>query len=202
MKSYRWLIVLLLPFMLRCTPGGTYPVALRYQPLDSFANLKQKLGPTAAIAPFNDTRMEKLYIGISFPLSGSVFRFQTHPLPLDQSLQAIVSDVLARHGIKTVSIPAWDGNPESLKDIKTDSVILIDIRDFWLEGKGGVLGTNVKIAVHLIIHLGIKKENKVFTRNVDTEKEMTVTRLTPEKVEEIVDQVTSEIFDAFFSNPY
>jgi len=50
--------------------------------------------------------------------------------------------------------------------------------------------------------LGVKKEGKVFTRNVESEKEMTVPRSTPEGVEAMINQMLTEIFDNYFSNPY
>jgi hypothetical protein len=53
-----------------------------------------------------------------------------------------------------------------------------------------------------VIHLGVKKEAKVFTRNADVEKEITVSRSTPERVEAIISQILSDIFDTFFSSPY
>jgi hypothetical protein len=48
----------------------------------------------------------------------------------------------------------------------------------------------------------VKKEGKVFTRNVEVEKEMTVARSTPEKVEAMINQILTDIFDSYFSNPY
>jgi hypothetical protein len=48
----------------------------------------------------------------------------------------------------------------------------------------------------------VKKEGKVFTRNMEVEKEMTVARSTPERVEMMVNQMLTEIFDSYFSNPY
>jgi hypothetical protein len=53
-----------------------------------------------------------------------------------------------------------------------------------------------------VIHLGVKNEGKVFTRNVDVEKEITVSRSTPERVEAIINQILTDIFDAYFSSPY
>jgi hypothetical protein len=48
----------------------------------------------------------------------------------------------------------------------------------------------------------VKKEAKVFTRNVEVEKEMTVARSTPERVEAMINQMLTDVFDTFFSNPY
>ena len=56
--------------------------------------------------------------------------------------------------------------------------------------------------VHFVIHLGVKKEGKVFTRNVEVEKEMTVARSTPQRVEMIVNQILADVFDSYLTNPY
>jgi hypothetical protein len=44
----------------------------------------------------------------------------------------------------------------------------------------------------------VKKEGKVFTRNVEVEKEMTVARLTPEGVEQKINQIPADILDSYF----
>jgi uncharacterized lipoprotein YajG len=92
--------------------------------------------------------------------------------------------------------------PESLKNIEADSVLMVEIKKFWTEGKSSLFGTKVKTSIQLLIHLGVKKEGKVFTRNVEVEKEMTVARLTPEKVEHMINETLTEIFDSFFSDPF
>jgi hypothetical protein len=53
-----------------------------------------------------------------------------------------------------------------------------------------------------VIHLGVKNEGKVFTKNNGIEKEMTVSRSTPARMEAVVNQILSDIFDAFLSSPY
>jgi len=104
--------------------------------------------------------------------------------------------------VKVVPISSWDGRPESLKDMDADSVLMIEIKRFWTEGKAYPFRTNVRTVVQLVIHLGVKKEGKVFTRNMEVEKEMTVARSTLQKVETIMNQILTDIFDSYFSNPY
>jgi len=48
----------------------------------------------------------------------------------------------------------------------------------------------------------VKKEEKVFTRNVEVEKEVTLPRLTPEAMEGALNEILRDILDSFFSNPY
>jgi hypothetical protein len=113
-----------------------------------------------------------------------------------------LTEVLSLQGVKTIPISSWDGRPESLKTIETDSVLMIEIKKFWTEGRAVHFKTNVMTSIHFVIHLGVKKEGKVFTKNVTVEKEMTVLRWTPEKVEQTVNEILAGIFDSFFSDPY
>jgi hypothetical protein len=48
----------------------------------------------------------------------------------------------------------------------------------------------------------VKNEGKVYTRNVEMEKEITEARATPEKMEAMINQILADVFDAYFSNPY
>jgi hypothetical protein len=203
MKSNRWLFVLCLGFIvLGCAKAGTHSLSLRYQPAKEFSSLQTKVGPTLGLAPFKDERPDTYYIGLHTTLQGDPIYFKSHPFPLDRAIQESLSHVLSRYGVKTISISNWDGKPESLKPMESDSVLMIEIKKFWTDGKSSSFKTTVKAAVQLAIHLGVKKEAKVFTRNVEVEKEMTVARSTPERVEAMINQMLTDVFDTFFSNPY
>jgi hypothetical protein len=203
MKSYRWVTILFLCFfILGCAKARTYSLYLRYQPSRDFSSLQQKIGSILGIAPFKDERSETLYIGIHTPLQGTSSYFKSDPFPLERAIMNSLTEVLSLQGVKTVPISSWDGRPESLKTMETDSVLMIEIKKFWTEGRAVPFKTNVKMSIHFVIHLGVKKEGKVFTKNVTVEKEMTVFRLAPEKVEQTVNEILAEIFDSFFSNPY
>ena len=203
MKSIRFLIFLSLGiFVLGCAKIGTHSLYLRYQPVKEFPSLQQKVGSTLAIAPFKDERTDTLYIGVHTNLQGDSSYFKSHPFPLEKAIKESLSGALSRYGVKTVSFANWDGKPESLKNMETDSVMMIEIKRFWTEGKAYTFRTIVKTTVQCVIHLGVKKEGKVFTRNVEVEKEMTVARSTPEKVEAMINQILTDIFDSYFSNPY
>ena len=143
------------------------------------------------------------YISVSIPpLQGVSSHFKSDPFPLEKAITEALSDVFSRRGVKTVPISDWDGKPESLKEIETDSVLMINIKNFWIEGKALPFRTDAKTLIHFIIHLGVKKEGMVFTRNMEVEKEIPVARLTPERMEEMVNQTLTDIFDSFLSNPY
>jgi hypothetical protein len=203
MKSIRWLFILSLGFfVLGCAKTGTHSLSLRYQPVKEFSSLQTKVGSTLGMAPFKDERPDTLYIGVHTNLEGDSNYFKSHPFPLERAIMESLSDALSRYGVKTIPISNWDGKPESLKNMETDSVLMIEIKRFWTEGKASAFRTTMKTTVQCVIHLGVKKEGKVFTRNVEVEKEMTVARSTPEKVEAMINQILTDIFDSYFSNPY
>jgi hypothetical protein len=206
MKSIRSLVILSSLFLgfftLGCANAGTYPLSLRYQPIKEFSSLQAKIGSTLGMAPFKDERPETLYIGLHTRLQGDSDYFKSEPLPLERAIKESLSEALSRSGVKTLPISDWDGKPESLKNLQTDSVMVIEIKRFWTEGKAFLFRTKVKTAVQLAIHLGVKREGKVYTRNVEIEKEMTVARSTPERVEAMINQILTDIFDSYFSNPY
>jgi hypothetical protein len=201
LKVLSLLVLFFLFFVIDCAEAQTYSLSLRYQPKKGFPSLQQKFGPTLGIAPFKDERREKSHIGIHFPLRGLATHFESNPAPLEKALQEALRDSLSRLGLKVVSVSNWEGTPDSLKNIDTDSVLTIEIKKFWTEGMGSLFRTNIKTTVQLVIHLGVKNEGKVFTRNADVEKEITVPRSTPERVEAIINEILSDIFDAFFSSP-
>jgi hypothetical protein len=203
MKSYRWFsIVLILFFVFGCAKGGTHLVRIQYQPGKEFSSLSGKIGSTLGLVPIKDERTDQLYIGRHTPHDGPISYFKSDPFPLNQAMIDAISSALSCYGMKTVPISNWDGQPESLKSIGADSALMVQIKRFWTEGKAGAFRTNAKTSVHLVIHLGVKKEGKVFTRKIEVEKEATFNRLTPERVEAIINQTLTEIFDGFFSNPY
>jgi hypothetical protein len=202
-KYFCWLLIMFMGFsFLGCATGGTFPVHLKYRPGRGFPSLQQKLGSTLGIAPFKDERSDTLYIGHHASFRGISSYFKSDSFPLEKAIEESISNIISRYGVKTTYISDWDGKPEFLKSMETDSVLMIEIKKFWTEGRAATFRTNINTSIHLNIHLGVKKEVKVFTRKVDMEKEMTVARLTPERVEETLNQILTEIFDNFFSNPY
>ena len=79
---------------------------------------------------------------------------------------------------------------------------MIEIKQFWIEGSRAAFRTNAKTSIHLVIHLGVKKEGKVFSKNVEVNREVALPRLTPEGMEKTFNEILTEVFDSFFSNPY
>ena len=203
MKSLRWpMITFLCFFILSCAKGGTYSLYLRYQPLRELSSLRQKIGSTLGMVPFRDERPDTLYLGRYTPLQGVSTYFKTNPSPLEKAMIESLSNVLSQRGMRIIPVSTWDGKPESLQTMETDSVLMIEIKKFWLEGRTHLFRTELKSTIHFVIHLGVKKEGRVFTRNVEVEKEMSLPRLTPERMEQAVNEILSDIFDNFFSNPY
>jgi hypothetical protein len=196
------LALFLILFALNCAEARTYSLSIRYQPMKEFPSLQQKFGSTLAVAPFIDERQEKSYIGVHVPFQGLMTHFESNPVPLEKALQESLMDALSKVGMKVVSISNWDGTPNSLKNIDTDSVLMIEIKKFWTQGQASLFNTNIKTEIQLTIHLGVKNEGAVFTKNEEVEKEITVLRSTPGRVESIINQILSDIFDAFLSSPY
>lgn len=198
---------LIIPFFIFSTlssaAGKTFLINLRYQPNREFPSLQQKLGGSLGIAPFKDERTGRLYIGHHTSFRRISSYFKSDPFPLEKAFEEFLSNTLSLYEIKTIPISHWDGKPESLKNLVVDSVLMIEIKRFWTEGRAAAFRrTNLNTSIYLTIHLGVKKEGKVFTRNVYVGKEMTVARLTPERAEVTINQILTEIFDNFFSNPY
>jgi hypothetical protein len=187
---------------LSCATGGTFPIHIKYQSSGRFPSLQQTLGSTLGIVPFKDERSDTLYIGHHTPYSGISSHFKSEPFPLEKAITDTLSQALSGYGVKTIPISNWDGRPESLKHMETDSVLMIEVKRFWTEGVASLFKTHVKTKVQFFIHLGVKKEGKVFTRHIEVEKEITVARSTPEKIEQTINQILTDIFDSYLSNPY
>jgi len=205
MRSFRWLFLLSLAGIFVITGnayGETYSLNLRYQPAKDLSMLKEKIGPNLGLAPFKDNRTETLYIGYHLSFFGKANYFKGNPSSLDRAIRESLLGPLFQYGIKTTPISDWDGKPDVLKELETDSILMIEIKQFWMEGSGGAFRTSVKTSVHLVIHLGVKKEGKVFSKNVEVNREVTLARLTPEWMEKTFNEILTEVFDSFFSNPY
>jgi hypothetical protein len=153
------------------------------------------------VGPLKDERHDTLYLGLHAPLAGSYTYFKSDPSPLEKAVRDSLLRVLPPYGVKIVSVPSWDGSPESLTSLETDSILFIEIKKFWIEGHASLTGTKVQSSAGLVFHLGVKKEGKVFTRNVELERETTLVRFTAENAEEMMNQMLSDILDSYFSNP-
>ena len=210
MRRSRWSFVLFIGlfFFYLLFPNGaigeTYPLSVRYEPSKGkeFPSLQQKIGPHLGLAPFKDDRVDPSRIGVHVSLGGVPTYFKSEPFPLEKALTDSLSGFLLRSGIKTLPLSPWDGSTEILRTMETDSVLMVEIKRFWTEGKADLFRTGSKTSIRLLIHLGVKKEGKVFSKNVELEKEVTVARLTPGRLEMMINQMLSDIFDAYFSNPY
>jgi hypothetical protein len=128
--------------------------------------------------------------------------FKSDPSSLEQAVRDSLLRILPPYGVKVVSVPSWDGSPESLTSLETDSILFIEIKKFWIEGHASFTGTKVQSSAQIALHLGVKKEGKVFTRNVELERETTLARFAAENAEEMLNQVLSDILDSYLSNPY
>jgi len=179
----------------------THPITIRYQSDERFPSLLQKFGLTLGLPPFKDTYLGGSYVG------HYVYRRVSHylksePLLLEEAIRDSLLERLPAHGIDTVPIPASDGKEESLKEIDVDSILMIEIKRFWAEGAVRGRGANINTSIHLVFRLGVKKENRVFRRDMYTIQEDSVDRLTPAAMEQVMNQALNDILDTFFSDPY
>ena len=202
-KPFCWLIIQWLSlFTISNTWGATYPLHICYQRLQGFPSLQQKLGSTVAIAPFQDKRPDREYIGHYTSARRVSNYFKSDPFPLERAIRDSLSQAFSRSGVKTLPVSEWCGEQKSIKNIQGDSILTTEIRRFWTEGTASRFNTRVITSVYLVIHLGVKKEGQVFTRNIFVGKERTVQQVTPEEVELTFNLILANIIDNFLSDPY
>jgi hypothetical protein len=210
-KASHWIGVLVISLsLLNCAPAERVPINVQYQPAKQFLDLQRKIGSTLAVAPVKDERVtpikdefvDRIYLGTYAPLAGNIEYYKSEAFPLYEAIMESLSRVLPPYGVKLVRAPPWDGNPESLKETEADSLMTVEIRKFWAESKREVWGSKVNISIQFLIYLGVKKENKVFTRYYQVDRSDTTPRVTREWMEGTINQILAQIFDSLFSNPY
>ncbi|RPJ02688.1 MAG: hypothetical protein EHM36_12130 [Deltaproteobacteria bacterium] len=159
-------------------------------------------GPVMGAGPIKDIRTRRQYIGRSFSSKMVSAHFKSEPIPLEKAILESLSATLPRFGVKIVSVPDWDGRVQTLKQQEPDSILKINVQRFWTEGKVSKGNNVISTSIYLTLHLGVKKQGKVFRRDFYIIKEKTIYEFTPEEVGQTVNHVLTEIFDDFFSNPY
>ncbi len=202
MQRFKWFYIFTFVFIVvGCSKAGTFNLLIKYQPLKEIPSFRERIGPSLGIVPIKDERPDTLYIGRHTTLTGFIHYFKSQPFPFEKALADSLLQSLSSFGIKTVMLSDWDGKPDSLKKIETDSILRVEIKRFWIEGRALSFRTQVVVRAQFVIHLGIKREGKVYTKNMEMEKEFYLPRLTPQRMEQTANQVLSEIFDHFFSHP-
>lgn len=213
-KYLPWLLILCLNFLTQDLASGQvypsrgkytpkqeiYSINIRYQDAKQVPSLNQTIGLTIAVAPFNDSHRGRQYIAHHMSVRKISNYFISEPFPLEKAIREFFFEALSNSGIKPIFVPGWDEKPEALKNLKTDSILRINIRRFWVEAKTVGRRTRVKTSVYFGILLGVKKENRVFTQNVHIGKEMIDDNFTPEKLEHFINRTLSNVFDDFFGS--
>lgn len=182
--------------------GATYPVSLEYTRATKFSSLQKKTGPILGIAPFRDQRPDQAYIGRYILPRNLPNYFTSQPVALEKAIQECLRKALTRSGVETIPIAAWDGKPESMIGMNVDSVLMIVVKKFWMEGRVIPLRTRMNASIHLISYLGIKKLGKVFDRNMFVEKNRTFGRAAPQDMAQWINRTLANTLDAFLRNPY
>ena len=182
------------------TSAGIFSVHLEYHPHRAPSSLRETLGSTLGIAPGWDRRPDQDFIGHHVSSRRVSTYLQSEPSPLVRAIREAFSNALSPLGVRTVSISQWDGSAESLKQIEADSVILVEIKRFWTEGRPVALRTHVNTSIHLTLILGIKEESRIFTQRIYLERNRTLSRWTPEQMEQRINDILTDILDSFLAN--
>lgn len=177
-----------------------YSTNIRYQDAKQFPSLDQNIGVTIAVAPFSDSRRGRQYIGHHMSVRKISSYFISDPFPLEKAIREFFFEALSNSGIKPIFVSSWDGKPEALKDLETDSILRINIRRFWIEAETVGRRTRVKTSVYFGIFLGVKKDNRVFTQNVHIGREIIDDNFTPERLEHLINRTLSNLLDDFFGS--
>jgi hypothetical protein len=177
-----------------------YSINIRYQDAKQFPSLDEKVGLTIAVAPFSDSRRGRQYIGHQISTRRISSYFISEPPPLEKAISEFFFEALSNCGIKPILVPSWDGKPGTLKDLETDSILKINIRRFWIEVAPVGRRARVNTSVYFDMFLGVKKEDRVFTQNMYTGKEMMDYNFTPERLEQFINRTLGNIFEDFFGS--
>jgi len=179
--------------------GKDYPVHIQYERTDTFP-LCKKIGATLALSPIRDRRLDQGHVGRYVTPQRTASYLDSIPAPLGKAIEEALAQCFSRKGIKVTLGSRWDGKKESLKSVETDSVLLVEVDRFWTEETNAIGRLNTNTSIYLTIHLGIKKEDTVITRQIFTSKGMIVYPFSPDGVEEIVNRTLADIFDSFLSS--
>jgi hypothetical protein len=196
------LIIFLSFFAMSSAWGETYFIPLGYNRTLKLTTLPKKLGNILGVAPFQDQRLNKLFIGRYNAPRNRWVSFDSEPLPLEKAIEESVSHAVSQSGVEVIPVRGWDGKADSLKDTKADSILMVVIKRFWVEGRAVSLRTNVKASFHFVFHLGVKQRERVFVQNVFVEKNKTFGMLTSEGIAEWINRTLADTLDAFLRNPY
>jgi hypothetical protein len=228
-RKVLWLIVICCNCLLLGSAWGeNYPVPFDYKRTVRFPCLQTKIGPVLGIAPCEDRRLERSYVGryASLPeaatraysqtqrLYRSRFRgngpiplpvasyLTSEPVTLGRAMERLISKAISQSGVQTVSVPAWDRKVESMGGLALDSVLGIIIKTFWVEAKMSPLQTKVNLSIHLISHLGVRRLGRVFTKNVVIEKNVTFGALGPLELAQLVNRTASDALESVLRDAY
>ena len=189
-------------FLAASAQGGNYSVLLEYNRTAKFPALREKAGLTVAVAPVEDERSDKEFIGRYSPRRNQPSYFKSEPVSIDKAIQECFRTALIRSGIETVPVLSWDGKPEFLKRMSADAILRVVIRRFWMEGTAGPLRTKLYASIHFVCSLGVKKLGRVFIQNILMEKNRTLGTLSPQGVVEWINRNSEDAVDSFLSSLY
>lgn len=181
--------------------AGDYPVHIQYQRTDTFPPCK-KIGATLGLSPIRDRRLDQGHVGRYVTPQRMTSYLYSIPAPLGKAIEGALAQCFSRKGIKVMLGSTWDGKKESLKSVETDSVLMIEVERFWTEetNLNAVGRPNTNTSIYLTIHLGIKREGRVITRQIFTSKGMILYPFSPDGIEQMVNRTLADLFDSFLSS--
>jgi hypothetical protein len=147
-------------------PPQIHFLSVDYGEGDQFPSSAPKTDRTIAIAPFEDTRRNRQYIGQQTTHGRVSAYFRSEPFPLEMSIQNFFIAALRKSGIDPIFTSAWNGNPEGMKGLKSDSIMKVVINRFWIKADTVGPKTRVYTWVYLDLLLGVKKQGKVLPQSV------------------------------------
>jgi hypothetical protein len=144
----------------------THSLNIHYGDGLKIPSLIQKIGPAISIVPFKDTRQNRQYIG-QHTTHGRVFAyFRSDPFPLERSIQDFFVAVLRKSSVDPIFTSAWNGKPEGMKSLKSDSILKVLINRFWMKAETTGGRTRVFMWVYLNLLLGLKKQERVLPQSI------------------------------------
>jgi hypothetical protein len=195
-RRFHRLTVMMLVLLCGCGAGKVYLIDLQYVPQ---VPPSLKSGPrTVAVAPFVDRKSGAHEIGIRKKLDGSLDRFTTGRLSVNEAVRRAVEGFLRENGFRVMEIQQWDLTAESLSTIAADLVVGGRIGRFWSTAESMAGRTVVRTETVLTVYLGKPQERKVIRQTVEISREVTQIVFSPEKVEALFNESLSEIIESAF----
>ena len=184
-------------------PPQIHLLPIYYGGGDKFPSLAQKTGVTMAIAPFEDTRRERRYIGQQTTQGQVSAYFRSEPFPLEKSIQEFFIAALNNSSIDPILTSAWNGKRKGPTSLKNDSILKVRINRFWIKAdtERGGRRTRIYTWVYLDLLLGLKKQDNVLSQSVYVgEESLYGPEFSPQILTDSLNQTLRNVVDAYLGS--